>query len=67
MIQLKEWCTSLSFFALTGLSQNFSLLHNYRSSYQFFWQTTPAAQSLDGFWDECECAGNLRILEWKKI
>lgn len=39
---------------------------NIRKSYQLFWQATPAAESLNGFWDECECAGNLGILELQK-
>lgn len=41
--------------------------HLYCQSYQFFGQTAPAAQGLDCFWDECKCAGNLRILKFKKM
>lgn len=67
-----EWCTQLLFVSLCFNWLNGSS-HLCCSSYQFFGQTTPAAQRLDGFWDECKCAGNLRILggkenvQWKQL
>lgn len=35
-------------------------------SYQFLGQTPPAAQGLNGFWNESECARNFRILKDEK-
>lgn len=45
----------------------FTLEFQQYKSYQLFWQATPAAESLNGFWDECERPGNLGILQLQKM